>query len=158
MTPEAELRRHENNLVIIGTGVIAFGLWSVVRSVLFIVYQPELLTVPAGVPKTAFGVATYIIIAVVLFIDLYLRTRIGISARAEGHGRDNRRYIGLAVFYVIMYAVGSAISVAAILYEPARSATDGIVSGIIDLTSLILLIQLIHSARYVRKERKKLAA
>ena len=154
---EKELRRKQVTLVTLGTGVILFGVWSVVKSLLYFrtnlfadldtQVEPELLP---------YMLATVVIVALSVLADLGIRLKIGRRARAEGMGRRQKNgYLILAALIVLVNITGDLLGVYYIVKNgvPEQSGPDYIVSVLVDLSSTILLAELIITALRVRKLR-----
>ena len=154
---EKELRRKQVTLVTLGTGVILFGVWSVVKSLLYFrtnlfadldtQVEPELLP---------YMLATVVIVALFVLADLGIRLKIGRRARAEGMGRRQKNgYLILAALIVLVNITGDLLGVYYIVKNgvPEQSGPDYIVSVLVDLSSTILLAELIITVLRVRKLR-----
>ena len=155
---EKELRRKQVTLVTLGTGVILFGVWSVVKSLLYFrtnlfndldtQIEPELLPYVKLV--------TVVIVALFVLADLGIRLKIGRRARAEGMGRRQKNgYLILAALIVLVNIIGDLLGVYALVKYGVseQSGPDYIVSVLVDLSSTILLAELIITALRVRKLR-----
>ena len=120
-----KLRKYENILVISGFGVIAFGLWSIIRAAIYYFLNPldlanyleesELTEIMAmgredGVEFITENLAT--IVTVVIFIglaiDLLFRVYVGLSARKDG------RRLKKSVLYIIIVWIMAIIMFAGI--------------------------------------------
>ena len=154
---EKELRRKQVTLVTLGTGVILFGVWSVVKSLLYFrtnlfadldtQVEPELLP---------YMLATVVIVALFVLADLGIRLKIGRRARAEGMGRRQKNgYLILAALIVLVNITADLLGVYYIVKNgvPEQSGPDYIVSVLVDLSSTILLAELIITVLRVRKLR-----
>ena len=154
---EQELRRRQVTLVTLGTGVILFGVWSVVKSLLYFrtnlfadldtQVEPELLP---------YMLATVVIVALFVLADLGIRLKIGRRARAEGMGRRQKNgYLLLAALIVLVNITGDLLGVYYIVKNgvPEQSGPDYVVSVLVDLSSTVLLAELIVTALRVRKLR-----
>ena len=108
-----KLRKNESLLVISGFGVIAFGLWSIIRAAIYYFLNPldlldyleasELAEIMAmgredGVEFITENLATIVtvFIFIALAIDLIFRVYVGMSAR-----RDGRR-LKKSILYIIV--------------------------------------------------------
>ena len=155
---EKELRRKQVTLVTLGTGVILFGVWSVVKSLLYFrtnlfadldtQVEPELLPY--------IKLATVVIVALFVLADLGIRLKIGRRARAEGMGRRQKNgYLILAALIVLVNIIVDVLGVYYMVKNgvPEQSGLDYIVSVLVDLSSTVLLAELIVTALRVRKLR-----
>lgn len=129
-----KLRKYESILVISGLGVIAFGLWSIIRAAVFYFLYPldlkdyldqteidemiadgrengiEFLTDHLDVMMTT-------IIFIGLSIDLLLRVYIGLSARSYGRGRDRRGLYIVVVWIMALFTLtGICLTITKDLY------------------------------------------
>lgn len=171
---EIKLRKYEHALVVSGVGVIAFGLWSIVKATIYFILIPldqltrtqmaegmsELQSM--GITDRALG---YLIAAAILFamlIDFSLRLYIGRAAVIDGRRLGKKRFV-----YVILAMFVAAGLVLSLLSRVLRLAagedslwTEAIaqanVSTIVDLTSLMALIEMIIAAFMVRRLRREL--
>lgn len=155
---EQELRRRQVTLVTLGTGVILFGVWSVVKSILYFrtnlfkdldtQVEPELLPY--------IKLAIVVIVALFVLADLGIRLKIGRRARAEGMGRRQKNgYLILAALIVLVNITGDLLGVYALVKYgiSEQSGLEYVVSVLVDLSSTVLLAELIITVLRVRKLR-----
>ena len=142
----AKTRRLENNLVTLGTGVIAFGLWAFIKLILTVILLGSAYYEDAGEEDQLAAVISTWVIAM------------GMSARAEGKGKHVKP---VYLFFAGMICV---YSLAIILLEAFYLITDFIdiddplilvITIFIDVTRMVFLIQLIYSSVALRKIRKQ---
>lgn len=166
------LRRYENTLVILGTGVIMYGLWSVAKTVFLLLQEARNLRASGalslagaqlqGGPEmarlvTVSGWVVFWVIAVVMIgIDIALRLYVGLSARAEGFG-TKKRGSGYLVVAGLMAVLSFATAVYTILHIPSglNDLENNIVTMIVEVTSVIILVEMIRAAWKVKKLRKE---
>ena len=125
---ETELRRKQISLYTLGTGIILFGAWSVVKALLIVQAKP-----------------------------IGLRLYIGLSARAEGTGGKKKYfYLHLSVVIFLINILAFLFSLYSLLTNRVGDydTLDYIVTLLVDLTSNFLLARLIFTVRRVRKLRK----
>ena len=135
---EITLRRNQDTLVIVGTGVIIFGIWSLLKTLFALLLNIGDLYEVILKEETPEGrVAIFIVVTLMLMIDLAFRVSVGLSAIAVARGKKSR-----------------FIFVAGALILAFSSATT--VTAAVELTSLITLTQLINSAMAIRGIRKEL--
>ena len=149
---EIKMRRYQNLLTVSGLGVIVFGLWSVLKTILLLFFRKELL---ADVPDdTLVRVILFSIIGLILLVDFLLRLFVGLSARDEGYGKKK----GYAyIVFAIVIALGSLASLVMVFFDSnVKSITELIVSVIVEATSLIVVIELLVAAFTVKKLKKEL--
>ena len=148
-----ELRKHQDTLRIAGTGVAAFGTWSVVRSVVYFVTGVREIqsSFPGRVADHMTATVLYVLLFTLLSFDLGLRFYVGLCARAEAKGRREG----------VMYLVVTGILIASYVYSIPQDVIvfmrgrngvlDTVASLLIDLTSLITLAMLLASALRVKR-------
>ena len=171
---QIKLRRNQNTLIIVGTGTIAFGVWSFVTTLgMTLITRPDNISgymsaMQSGgveitdMSETAMFWTTVVISGILLIIDVSARLFVGFSAISVGRGtRHSRWYIVIALFSIL----GNGISVLIILYSFQLDTEDSVAalsnnsavsnntfSGvIIELTSTIMLIEMLAASVRVRK-------
>ena len=149
---EIKMRRYQNLLTVSGLGVIIFGLWSVLKTFLLLFMRDEVSGVLPSDPLTrAMTLAT---IGALLLIDIVIRLFVGISARAEGFGK--KKGYAYIVFAVLMVITSTTALVMAFFDASYKSITELIVAVIVEVTSLIVTIELLVAAFTVKKLKKEL--
>lgn len=136
-----KLRKYESILVISGFGVIAFGLWSIIRAAIYYFLNPldllnyldesELAEIMAmgqedGVEFITENLATIVTVFIFigLAIDLLFRVYVGLSAR-----RDGRR-LKKSVLYIIIVWI-----MAIIMFSSICATIDDFITPIINAFS-----------------------
>ncbi len=158
---EKELRRNQISLVTFGTGVILLGVWSVLKSVLYVLAGPP-LNLGEEIDPTVIlitKIVSFIFIGFLITADILLRVYIGRAARAEGQGRKQKnRYLYLAGFVIAFNFAGLVFSVyyAVTAGLGDLSRLDFAASCLVEVTSTILLFRLILAAKRVKKLRRAL--
>ena len=157
------IRRSQNTLIVVGTGTILFSVWTVVKTLgTLILLKDEAVAV---VRKTADenGIIIsdqhlfYIVLAVTLIallLFLAVRTYIGLTAISEGRGL--RRRIGYLILAVIINFV-SVKSQDSIDSLAVFSNDTSLSAHIIEITSIIMLVELVFSAIRIRIVRKRVS-
>ena len=156
MDKEIRIRRYQDNLVTIGTGILLLSLWTVLKTVLLAVLPsgnlPDSIDTSAASVSAANGQSLIIFmiltLAISLFLDLFLRIYTGISARAVGYGRKKKKgYLVTAAVLIILHIFNSFYLISSCITFPDQvSVIETAVTAIIDTTSVIMLIELIRSA------------
>jgi NADH:ubiquinone oxidoreductase subunit 6 (subunit J) len=146
------LRRNQNYLVMIGTGVIILGFWSVIKTVMFLILEPQDITgFSSTVQVSGMPIHTsYLILVVLLGIELAVRLFVGLSARSEGFGSRQRPvYVVFAILLSLFHlaAIVASIGSGFRFYD---NPMDAAVSLLMDLTSLVTLVELVNSVFKVR--------
>lgn len=148
---EAKIRRTEDNLFVLGTSVIAFGLWNLIKFTVYFFFNSDDLKQAVDEKYFMFSV---IVVWVIFFISFLLRCFIGLSARAEGKGK--RKSVLYLVFTGIIMLVYSFLIIFEAVYFMVQfeHIFTMIVTLIIDVTSLVFLIELMINSIRIRKLRK----
>ena len=162
-SPEAiKFRRNLSTLTIYGAGVIVFGFWNIIKVLGFVLLDIPLFTPGqlASIEPEAYSFIT-ITFAVLLAGDTVVRLIIGLSARAESRNRSRlfpRFYLFFLVWEIIfeVYACLSVIWELLVL-QTYSSFEDDFISLFMELTSLVVLIEVYIAALGSRKY-KRLAA
>lgn len=156
---ETELRRRRSELLTLGYGIIAFGLWSVLKTYLYTWVDPIIREADVTAEnRTAAAIVAYIMITMVLAVDFGLRLYVGMSARAEGMGKKKGR--GYIVVAALMLLISVLLWFLSLGYIQSRaeneSLMDYIISMVVDLTSIAILARLVYNAVKVRQLRREL--
>ena len=149
---ERKMRRYQNLLTVSGLGVIIFGLWSVLKTILLLFMKEGILS---EIPDDTFvRVMFFLILGGILLVDVLIRLYVGLSARAEGFGKKK----GYAyVIIAILMALASLASLVLIFFDAnEQSLWELIVSVIVEATSLVVTIELLVAAFTVKKLKKEL--
>ncbi len=164
---ERKLRRDRDTLVIVGLGVTAFGVWSAVKTAMLFLFQiPELRAEFGEEGSATLGVVvTGIMMLLILVFDIRLRLFILRSARAEGlRGERKMGYLyaaGILAAFSLISIVISACMLAGV--RPAiagnelnSDSEDYLTSLIIELTSLVTLVEMIAASVRVKRAARRL--
>lgn len=151
----AKTRRLENNLVTLGTGIIAFGLWAFIKLILTVMLLGSDYYEDVGEEdQLLVAIATWVVAILTVLMYVWL----GMSARAEGKGKRKNPV------YLFFVGIISVYSFTVILIETIYLITEFktiddpltlIISIIIDVTRMIFLIELIYSSVALRRIRKQ---
>ena len=157
---QVQLRKAQDTLKIAGQGVIAFGLWSTAKSVLYSMLQWDSIvekTMMDAEHARTFAVVAYIVVmAIILGFEIMIRLYIGRSAVSESRGkRKNSAYIVLALTLSTLSL--TFLIIAALISEGAASPVDYAKSIVVEATSVFTSLELCTSAIRIRKLRKQMA-
>ena len=143
----AQIRRLENTLTTIGTGIVAMAIWQTIK----IILQLTLLNQMEKNEETISGVIIAISITVILgLIECY----IGFSARSEGKEKKKSGVylvwtgLYLAAFFVVL------VFEIYLIFTDFDFTVSTIVIAIIDISAFVLNIEMMVSAIKVRRLRK----
>ena len=148
---EAKIRRTQDNLFVLGTSVIAFGLWNLIKFAVYFFVNSDDIKQAAG---EKYFILSVILIWTIFFVSFLLRCFIGFSARSEGKGKRK------SIFYLICTGIIMLVYFLIIVFEifyfivEFQHLLTMIVTLIIDITSLVFLIELMINSIRIRKLRK----
>ena len=151
------LRKYQNTLSISGIAVIAFGVWSVLKLLIFYSINKDLFISEflksedtEELPLFAVIITLGIVIAIYIFLHLF----IGLNARSEARGKKK------GYFYLLFTAVYIVISLISYI-DTASSAEDNLdamlSSGTIDLTVIYAFFEVIINSLRIKKLQKQLS-
>ena len=154
---EAKIRRLENNLVTIGTGVVILSLWTLFKTILYvIVYWGKIKDLTSTLQPMETALVFGMVFAAVL-IEFVLHSFIGLSARKEGEGKKIRPiYQIITEIILLLYAALILIELLP-LFRAEYFSLISVVSIVIDVTSFAFLIDMISSSVRLRKLKKQKA-
>ena len=152
---DIEIRKNQNILHSIGTGIIIMSAWSVLKALSMMLIDPSKmsegiqgLTSVEGVTLSEHAAMILMVCMTIAItnIDLLIRLYVGSSAIAVSKGR--KRGIAYVVWscLLIMISVLTLCLMCAALYQDFSSMEDSgvsISSVIIELTSLVMLIEML---------------
>ena len=166
MTREEELRKHQHTMVSVGTGIILFGLWSMVKVVLYFImndpfkdYDLHLEGYDSPKANTTIYVIALIVAAIVVLIDLRLRWVIGHTARDYGMEKRDR----MGPRFYIAFLITLLIDFSEIAMEIYGYTVEGVdyldntVTLLVDLTSFVTLLELILAFFWINEIRQEQA-
>lgn len=151
----AKTRRLENNLVTLGTGIIAFGLWAFIKLILTVVFLGSAYFEDSPEERRlAVMIATWVIAVLTLLMYVWL----GLSARAEGNGKKKKPVYLFVVGIISVYGFVMILIEVFLMITKFNKIDDPFslfITIIIDVTRMIFLIELIYSSVTLRKIRKQ---
>ena len=157
--------------MVVGAGVMGFGIWSVVKSILTLVFLNLFKTdklLENYIPVTELEnesnivlIITILVIVVTLLIDLILRWKVGKEARAIA--ADNKpvtaRFYLLSAIPVLIDSLEFVSGILAVIgIVETEIDIDIFATLLVDFTSVVMLIEMIYSAVQINKIKKELAA
>lgn len=159
---ETELRRCRSNLSILGSGVIVFTVWELIRPILIsLLVQETGNAAPAAVtlPELSPGLLASLIMAVLVLgtLDIILRIHIGRAARAEGAGKPRgSAYVVFAFFIFGFQTIGFLAAVIQLLRNGLmeQPILDTAASLLVKLSSTVIMGELAFTAVKVKKLSK----
>lgn len=152
-----KLRRYRGSLVSNGKGIIYFGAWSVIKSILSIMRNPEsILSNSTDYPTWVAILSTLLLFFSVSFIAFAVNLYIGRASCKEGlNGKKGS-------FYLVVAGVVAMIDIGFLLIYLVTGLSGGedfdlaLAAFLVDLTKSVLLIDIIYTAIMSRRMEKKL--
>ena len=154
---DSAYRKYQTNLLFSGLAIIAFGLWSAVKLIVYLTLRPEQITAILhvdGLDAFTLRIVTIIAFGGIIFFSLLLHFFIGSSAVRDARRKTKLRvpYIIVSVLYALSLFMSSAHAV------PLLNAEDGsdkmFTTFVIDATSILALVITIVSSHKLSKIRK----
>lgn len=147
-----KIRRLENNLVTLGAGIIAFGLWSVIKfSLTNLMMGKEFTDTLDNEYRLAFNLIGIAFIIGSFLIYLW----IGLSARAEGKGKRKKIFYLIAVVIIIIYSILMILYECFLMIISEEGILSFVVAMIVDGTRTVFLIELLYSSITLRRLKKQ---
>ena len=168
MNLKRELRRSQNTLAIAGLGIIAFGVWSALKAVMYMFSDTSTLDdmLSEGMSELQLGNAElernivvaiyYGIIALILLIILLLHIYVGTACMAVGK-RNKRKvlYIPLSFVLAAVFVYSTAYNILH-FQTTFDSALDGVASIVCDISTIITMLGIVYSSVRILVIKKKL--
>ena len=161
-SPETvNFRRNSSTLRILGTGVILYGFWSVIKIATYValgipLYSDAEIAAVDGMTLEILMTVLYCMLAG----DVIVRLIVGLCARAEGKNHDKRQkgfYLGFIVWEIIFQIYSVSAVIAQFLSLKDDTYVETYVSLFMELSSLLILIEVYIAALSVRKYKKRMA-
>ena len=150
-------RRESSTLVVLGTGVMVFGIWSIIKLIGTFAFRIPLFTESEEEDLGSVGMIFAVIIAVIIVsVDVLLRIFVGIRARREGEGKKKagKAYLVFLVLMIIVSVLSVVVEIDTVL-SAERDFFDSYANLIMELTSLVVSFEVFMAAIYVRRFRAK---
>ena len=169
---ERELRKQRSNLVVSGTAVIFFGIWSVAKTILILTSASGLAEIEQEMHEQSAGrsgqfyiilsIIFYILLAIILALDLSFRLYIGLCAISDGKQTKRRRvYTVFAVIFAGISAVALIISIVTSgsgYFFNENGLLDALITLMVEMASIGAMSELAVSSIRVHRLEKRLAA
>ncbi|MBQ6153406.1 MAG: hypothetical protein IJJ15_06645 [Ruminococcus sp.] len=151
---DVTLRKIEINLRTLGLGVIAFGAWAFVKYILmFFFYGSYVDESLSDNEKLILNIICWIVALLALLIRVY----VGVSAQSESKGkRKTGFYIFLTGWLAFLSLSGILLEIFIIIFV-SEHLLNLIINMVIDVTSLVIMLELMVNAIRLRKLRKEVA-
>ena len=156
---QTELIKHRHTLAVVGLGAIAFGIWSLIKSILyFVLVEPIFDTISSNYDDLSNSTyeawvlvaITFAIVVMFVLIDMLLRWKVGRKAMAVSRG-DKEPGVGFFILSSILLLMDMAELIMGAL------SIAGISTLLVDFTSVVMLIEMLFAAIMIRKLVKKIS-
>lgn len=154
-----ELRRRRIAMMTLGSGVFAFGVWSILKSYLYLWVNPVVFDDIDVQYQSAVIIAFYIMYTFFMLIDLLLRAYVGMGARSMGMGKKK------GLMYMIVLSLMLAVSALSCLLMVLgrgdtrmenQSELDFFVSAFVEFCNMSILAELLYTVLRVKKLEKQM--
>ena len=168
-TLQTALRKYQHTLAVVGMGAIGFGIWSVVKATLYMtIINPlkdvvltdyEYMTDIEYEPWIALGL-TFGITALIVLLDLHLRWKAGKLALdiAKGNKLPTVRFFvrtGIVILIDAAELVSGFLEIIGVMSSDVEFL-DVLSTLLVDLTSVVTLIEMVIAAVMIRKITEQL--
>ena len=158
MSEQAKKMRLQHTLSIAGIGVFAFCVWSLAKITIFLYLVDEAtlqqtISGLLGIKDLQITTALYISLVVIVIVDVVVRGYVGLSARAEGHGKKKGSFY---LVVAVLAAIANICSLVAIAFGTTLvlSPLNMVVSIIVEATAVAALVLVVRSAVALRRMDK----
>ena len=169
---QRKIRKSEMTLVIVGTGIMMFGAWAAIKVFSMILLRTnetvaemrELMFYENPYTDKEIMITIIILAALYVLIELGVRVFVGRAAIAEGRGaRSGRLYIVFAFMLILAALLSVLFDLGVMINDFTGDSGTGELtrrsagtSFVIDLTSLVMMIEMMAAAFRVKRYRKKM--
>ena len=168
---DKEARRCRSNLSILGSGVIVFTVWDLIKPILLWLFVPQTESVASAepeIPEAAFLMrlsretlaAVVIGLLMLWFLTVILRLRIGSAAKAEAAGkRKGGAYVIFAFVLLALQVFGMLLTVVNLFRFglTSQSFMEAAASLLVEAGSMTVTGELALTATKFRKLRRQQA-
>ncbi len=152
---KARLRRYENELHISGLGVVVFGIWSVLKTIIQIFMNPDELGIDL---KDVFSnfvawITVIVIVAIFCLVITAFHLYIGINASRAARGKNYKKGYVVATVIVLLINVLSMYAYKD-SFQDTKNIETNIASFLVDITSVYVFFVILRSTFVIKKLRK----
>lgn len=149
----ADIRRAENNLTTLGTGVIVLALWSMFKFALqyLVMNAPEETLLPSVQNEYTWA---SIVVWIFIIFNMLLQCYVGFSARSEGKGKHKSSLYLVAAVCILLFFIMILFLECFIIFAAPLLIINMTVGIIIDGTTLIFVLEVLINSIKIRRLRK----
>ena len=153
---DIKYRRNCNTLVVLGTGVILYGFWSIIKLAMCLIFGVELFDENDLESLGPIGISfVMVIVVIIMAVDVFIRLHVGLRARYEGAGQKAGKAYLVGCVWLILESTFAIAIVIPDLINMDGDFLDTYLSVFMELCSLAFSIEVFIAAISVRKYRKK---
>ena len=148
---DAKTRKTAINLITLGTGVVFFGIWKLVKSLVsFILLDAELHENLTEEMILFTKIFFWSLIGISFILNLY----VGLSARALGKGKNTSSFFLVVAGIIVFFrSIIAAIELIAAFLDHGDTI-NLIITAFIDITTIVFLVELMVYSIRLKKIRK----
>jgi len=152
MDIEREKRKYCSRLVVAGKGAILFGLWSVIKYILYMTLTPEFIERTTGIDSRQVYIIAGVVLLLTSAIGCALRVYTGLCAISDGMGGKKRNsHLILAALFVIL----GAIEVVSPSAQISESLIDNVMNKAVTSACVCVYVEIILTTVRLRKLRRE---
>ena len=152
---DREQRKYQNTLIVTGGGVIAFGIWSLVRFMTYFLLNTRTMMELLGLESKEDVIFVYLIVFIMLLIDLAVRVFVGRAAIMEGTGRK-KGYVYIAAGVVLLMLTATSVYNDFLTFSRSHNdVLDGYAATLADVTSMFILAEMLITAVRLKQMYRK---
>ena len=152
---DREQRKYQNTLIVTGGGVIAFGIWSLVRFMTYFLLNTRTMMELLGLESREDVIFVYLIVFIMLLIDLAVRVFVGRAAIMEGTGRK-KGYVYIAAGVVLLMLTATSVYNDFLTFSRSHNdVLDGYAATLADVTSMFILAEMLITAVRLKQMYRK---
>ena len=151
-----QFRRNSKTLVILGTGVMVFAFWTIVKIAAYLILGvPIVDEEELGETDELFLIIFYVILVVVLLGDVIIRLIVGLCLRSEGLGkRVKSGYLVLNVWLILFGVVSLWLEIEDLMMLN-DTFMDEYITLFMELSSFLILIEAFIAAIGARRYKSR---
>jgi hypothetical protein len=153
-----KFRRNSRTLADLGTGIIVFGFWSIIKLATYLILNIPIydLSEIEDMDQSDLPIVMGMLY-VMLAIDVVVRLIVGLNARAEGRGRKRSSLYLIFNVWLILFGLFSVGSVIWECFESimTESFFDYLLTLFMECSSLAITIEVYIAALSVRRYKLK---
>ena len=154
---QTELIKHRHTLAVVGMGAIAFGIWSLIKSILyFVLVEPIFKTISSNYDDLSNSKYEAWVLVAITFAIVVMFVLIAVSRGDKEPGVGFFILSSILLLMDMAELIMGALSIAGIIPSD-EDITDQISTLLVDFTSVVMLIEMLFAAIMIRKLVRKIS-